>query len=103
MSDHGLKNVEAFERMVAFCFKGMSRPSLGGRFYTFAKIDPVQAVWYYGAECSKCKRTTPAFKDSSNGKLGNVFLGPGGLHLTCRFCSSKIEASAPEVIAFQWV
>ena len=63
-----------------------------------SKIKPTGDAWYFSIECPKCRRTSPTFRDYSDGKLGNPFTGRGAVVAACHFWAHQIRA-APDVIA----
>ena len=58
-----------------------------------SKIKPNTDTWYFSIECPKCRRTSPIFRDYSDGKLGNPFTGRGAVVAACHFCAHQVRAA----------
>jgi hypothetical protein len=94
----GVRNTSAFESLVKVAAQeGGAIPPLDETF-PLSKIKPNADTWYFSIECPKCRRTSPIFRDYSNGKLGNPFTGRGAVVAACHFCAHQIRV-APEAIA----
>ena len=98
MSTQGEKNVEAFESIVKVAARATSWHGL----FKLAPITPAVGSWYFGVECPNCRRTTSAFGDFSDGKLGNPFFGSGEIRLKCHSCGREISARALQIVTLRW-
>ena len=94
----GVRNTSAFESLVKLAAQvGGPIPPVDETF-PLSKIKLNADTWYFSIECPKCRRTSPIFRDYSNGKLGNPFTGRGAVVAACHFCARQIRA-APDAIA----
>ena len=102
MSTQGEKNVDAFESIVKVAAHGGGRPMSWHGLFKLAPITPAVGSWYFGVECPNCRRTTSAFRDFSDGKLGNPFFGSGEIRLKCYSCGREISARALQIVTLRW-
>ena len=69
----GVINTSALESQVKLAAEvGGPLPPLDETL-PLSKIKPNADTWYFSIQCPKCRRTSPIFRDYSNGKLGNPF------------------------------
>jgi ribosomal protein S27E len=102
MSTQGEKNVEAFESIVKVAAHGGGRPMSWHGLFKLGPIKPAAGSWYFGVECPNCRRITSAFRDFSDGKLGNPFFGSGEIRLECYSCGREISARALQIVTLRW-
>jgi hypothetical protein len=95
-------NVQTFESVVKIAALSGNMPLPWYGTIKLARIAAKSGEWYFGVECKGCKRTSPAFRDWSDGKLGNCFRGTGEVLLKCHFCTREIRARAGQLVTAQW-
>jgi hypothetical protein len=95
-------NVQSFESVVKTAALRGNMPLPWYGTMKLARIPAKSREWYFVVECQKCKRTSPAFRDWSEGKLGNCFRGTGEVLLKCHFCTREIRARAGQLATAQW-
>jgi hypothetical protein len=96
------KNVKAFESMLDFVFNNKNIVAPLFETYSFAKVKPTAGTSYFVAECNHCNRSSPLFRDPTNGQMGNPFTGPGGFRAPCAFCPQEIRAGSQDVHSVEW-
>lgn len=94
-------NVGVFESVIKVAAHGGPLPLPWGGQVRLARVKANPGDWYFGVECPKCKRTSAAFRDWSDGKLGNCFHGSGDILLGCHFCPNQICAQASKIVTFR--
>jgi hypothetical protein len=94
------KNVEAFEHMLRSLAPGM-KATLSTE-YALAPVAPASGQWYYSAQCRTCNERTPVVSDPSQGRLGDVFSGPGAIRVQCQACGNWIRAGAQDLESARW-
>jgi len=98
----GVINTSALESQVKLAAEvGGPLPPLDETF-PLSKIKPNTDTWYFSVECPKCRRTSPIFRDYSDGKLGNPFTGRGAVVAACHFCAHQIRAAPPAIASVLW-
>ncbi len=95
-------NVEAFENMLTFVFNDKELIAPLDDTYSFVRVTPIAGTSYFFAECSHCQRSSPLFRDPSNGQMGNPFSGPGGFRVPCAFCPEEIRVGSQGVHSAEW-
>lgn len=94
-------NVKAFENLIkSATFAGVQVAPLN-EWFSLAPITPRGGYWYFSFECPKCGKTSPMFRDFSDGNLGNPFVNYG-LHTTCFSCKSNIKCASENITSSQW-
>jgi hypothetical protein len=94
-------NVRGFEDVVRLASYGETPIGPLAGWYSIAPIQPVGGAWYFGFECPECRRTTPFFRDCSEGNLGNPFVG-NGFEAICFFCKSAVKCASENAKSAQW-
>ena len=95
-------NVQTFESVVKIAALRGNMPLPWYGTIKLPRIPAKSGEWYFVVECQGCKRTSPAFRDWSDGKLGNCFRGTGEVLLKCHFCTREIRARAGQLVTAQW-
>lgn len=95
-------NVQTFESVVKTAALRGNMPLPWYGTTKLARIPAKSGEWYFVVECPGCKRASPAFRDGSDGKLGNCFRGTGEVLLKCHFCTREIRARAGQLVTAQW-
>ena len=75
----GVINTSALESQVKLASDGGGPLPPLDETLPLSKIKPNTDTWYFSIECPKCRRTSPIFRDYSDGKLGNPFTGRGAV------------------------
>lgn len=99
--DRKEKNVKGFESLIKVAALGEGPIHPLSDWFSLAPIEPVGGYWYFSFVCPNCKKTSPMFRDFSDGNLGNPFQNYG-VRVPCHFCKSNVECPSDEIITAQW-
>ncbi len=95
-------NIQTLESVVKVAALSGNMPLPWYGTIRLARIPAKSGEWYFGVRCEACQRTSPAFRDWSEGKLGKCFHGTGEVLLKCHFCPRAIRARADQLVTAQW-
>jgi len=95
------RNVKACEDLIKVAALGGGPVAPLPDWLSLAHITPAGGYWYFSFDCPECRKTSPMFRDFSDGNLGNPFVNYG-FHATCFFCKSNIECASENVRSSQW-
>ena len=70
--------------------------------FVSTRIKPTEHEWYYGTECRWCHRTSAAVYDPNEGQKRLRFSGSGGLKFHCHHCNALLNATAAQIVWFQF-
>jgi hypothetical protein len=103
MTSQTKTNVVAFESALKVCAAGGPKPLPIDGDYSLASIKADSHQWYCGGECPACRRTTPLFRDYTDGALGlKPFSGSGAVRFTCQFCEVVSKVGVSQLLTVRW-
>lgn len=94
-------NVRAFENLIKSAVFGGVQVAPLHDWFSLAPITPEGGYWYFSFECPQCRKTSPMFRDFSDGNLGNPFVNYG-FNAVCIFCNSNVKCASENVTSSQW-